>query len=123
MAINRRQLLEARSQAKAVLASDLPEAARAAAKKVLDHANMALGLDDAIMRKLERTAPIEALRKKLANARQEVANLTVMGMRDNWTPKQRAKVHAMERAAREEAKVRREALEQALAQSSDQRTK
>lgn len=123
MAINRRQLLEGRSRAKAVLASDLPEAARAAAKKVLDHANVALGLDDAIMRKLERTAPIEALRKKLANARQEVANLTVMGMRDNLTPKQRAKVHAMERAAREEVKVRREALEQALGQGSDQKTK
>src|SRR6266478_2763390 len=56
-AIDRRKVLGARSQAKAVLASDLPAAAREAAKRVLDHADVALGLDDAIARKLARTSP------------------------------------------------------------------
>ncbi len=58
--IDRRKALEAHSQAKAELASDLPATAREAAKRVLDHADVALGLDDAITRKLARTSPANA---------------------------------------------------------------
>ena len=54
--IDRKRLLETRLKAKAILASDLPASARNAAKKALDHADLALGLDDAIAWKLARTA-------------------------------------------------------------------
>jgi hypothetical protein len=58
--IDRKRLLETRLKAKALLASDLPAAARASAKKAVDHADLALGLDDAIARKLARTTPSKA---------------------------------------------------------------
>jgi hypothetical protein len=57
-AIDRRKLLEGRLKAKAILAApDFSDETRALAKKALDHADVALGLDDAIRRKLARTSP------------------------------------------------------------------
>jgi hypothetical protein len=55
--IDRRKLLEGRLKAKAILAApDFSDETRALAKKALDHADVALGLDDAIGRKLARTS-------------------------------------------------------------------
>ena len=51
MSVNRKKLLAGRSQAKAVLASNLSAETKALAKVALDHAEMALGLDDAVKRK------------------------------------------------------------------------
>lgn len=46
----------------------------------------------------------------LMEARQQVAMLTVIGLRDNLTPHERAAVKILERSARAEVKLRRKAL-------------
>ena len=49
-------MLEGRRRALTLLAHpDVPPAVKAAAKRALDHAEVALGLDDAVRRKAQRT--------------------------------------------------------------------
>jgi hypothetical protein len=50
------------------------------------------------------------LERKLANTRQEVRNLTVIGMRPNLSADQRELIHNAERSARAEVKLRIKAL-------------
>jgi hypothetical protein len=55
MNINREKMLEGRQKALALLQHpDLPAEAKVAAKRALDHAETALGLDDAAQRKAAR---------------------------------------------------------------------
>jgi hypothetical protein len=115
MTINRRKLLETRLKCKALLASpDFSDETRALAKKALDQADAALGLDDALRRKAIRESPhpeIERLRQKLGDWKQEVVNLTVMGLEPNLSPKNRKIIRDMEQTARKQAKLTRLALE------------
>jgi hypothetical protein len=53
-------------------------------------------------------------RAKLEQARRRVRDLTVIGMRDNLTPRQRAAVKDWERSSRAEVKLRQLALDHAL---------
>jgi hypothetical protein len=51
---------------------------------------------------------------KLEAARQRVRDLTVIGLRDNLTPAQRAAVKDWERSSRAEVRLRQVALDHAL---------
>lgn len=55
---------------------------------------------------------------KLAETRQRVRDLTVIGLRDNLTPEQRSAVRDAELSARAETKLRQKALDHAQAQPS-----
>jgi hypothetical protein len=61
----------------------------------------------------EAMPDLKELQTKLADARQEVRNLTVMGMRDDLTPEKRATIRNLELSARAEAKLRQDALDHA----------
>jgi hypothetical protein len=50
------------------------------------------------------------LERKLANTRQDVRNLTVIGMRPNLSADKRELIHNLERSARAEVKLRIKAL-------------
>jgi hypothetical protein len=54
---------------------------------------------------------LQTLRQKLADTRQEVRNLIVMGMRSNLTPEKAELIRNLERSARAEAKLRHRHLE------------
>jgi hypothetical protein len=56
---------------------------------------------------------LKVLQTKLDDARQEVRNLTVMGMAPDRTPEKAALIHNLERSARAEVKLRLMALEYA----------
>jgi hypothetical protein len=56
---------------------------------------------------------LKVLQTKLADARQEVRNLTVMGMAPNLTPEKATLIRNLERSARAEVKLRIKALEYA----------
>lgn len=53
---------------------------------------------------------VEELRQALADAKQEVRNLTVMGMRPELSDQKRAVIRQLERSARAEVKLRQKAL-------------
>ena len=57
---------------------------------------------------------LRTLRQKLADTRQEVRNLTVLGMRPNLTPEKAELIRNLERSARAEAKLRHRHLEYVL---------
>jgi hypothetical protein len=57
--------------------------------------------------------PVTEERVKLEAARQRVRDLTVIGLRDNLTPAQRAAVKQWERSSRAEVKLRQKALDHA----------
>jgi hypothetical protein len=57
---------------------------------------------------------LRTLRQKLADTRQEVRNLIVMGMRPNLTPEKAELIRNLERSARAEAKLRHRHLEYVL---------
>ena len=54
------------------------------------------------------------LRQELQDARQEVRNLTVMGMNPMWSPEKRETIKQLERSARAEVKLRQMALDYQL---------
>ena len=56
-------------------------------------------------------ATLQEMEAKLADARREVRNLTVMRMRPDLRPDQLAAVHLLERSARAEVKLRKKALD------------
>ena len=56
----------------------------------------------------------KVLRQKLADVRQEIRNLTVMGMRPNIPEKEREFIKQLERSARAELVLRTKALDHHL---------
>lgn len=74
-------------------------------------------LGEALARAIEKrqgTMPdLKTLQTKLADARQEVRNLTVIAMHPDLTPEKREIVRQLERSARAEVKCRIKALEYA----------
>ena len=59
---------------------------------------------------------LKELEQKLADARQEVRNLTIMAMRPNQSAKKVATIRNLKRSARAEVKLRVKALEYAKGQ-------
>jgi hypothetical protein len=57
---------------------------------------------------------LNALRRKIASVRQEVRNLTVMGMRPDLQPHQAELIRNLERSARAEVKGRQAHLDHVL---------
>lgn len=53
---------------------------------------------------------IDQLRQKLSDAKREVRNLTVMGLRPDLTPRKRGIIKQLERSARAEVRLRVKAL-------------
>ncbi|HEY5379906.1 MAG TPA: hypothetical protein VIJ78_10275 [Pseudolabrys sp.] len=71
-------------------------------------------LATAIEKRQQNEMPdLKTLQTKLADARQKVRNLVVIGMRPDLTPEKRELVHNLERSARAEVKLRIKALEYA----------
>jgi hypothetical protein len=60
-----------------------------------------------------QAAPVDEalLQRKLADARREVRNLTVMGMRPDLSADKRELIHNLERSVRAEVKLRIKALQ------------
>jgi hypothetical protein len=57
---------------------------------------------------------IEELRQKLADARQEVRNLSVMAMKPDLSPQKKEVIHHLERSARAGVTLRHKALDYEL---------
>jgi hypothetical protein len=58
---------------------------------------------------------------EMQNCRQDIRNLTIMGMKPGLTPEKKAFLHDLERSARAELKLRHKAIKYCLSQQSKTR--
>jgi hypothetical protein len=63
-------------------------------------------------------ADLKTMQQEMQNCRQEIRNLTVMGMKPCLTPEKKALLHDLERSARAELKLRHKAIEYHLSQQN-----
>ena len=59
---------------------------------------------------------LKTMQQKMQGCRQEIRNLTIMGMKPGLTPEKKALLHDLERSARAELKLRHKAIEYYLSQ-------
>ena len=85
----------------AIANRDYPQAVRDAYKRVYDHAEVALSMDDACARKAKREAMAKQ-KQRLEDAHHNVRVLTVAAMRPNVTAEQRQIYVNLERSFRVE---------------------
>lgn len=64
---------------------------------------------------------LKTQQREMQNCRQEIRNLTIMGMKPGLTPEKKAFLHDLERSARAELKLRHKAIEYHLSQQSRSR--
>ena len=61
---------------------------------------------------------LKTLQQEMKDCRQEVRNLTILGMRPGLTPEKKAHLHLMERSARAELKLRQKAIDYFLSRQA-----
>jgi hypothetical protein len=61
---------------------------------------------------------LKTMQQEMQNCRQEIRNLTIMGMRPGLTREKKALLHDLERSARTELKLRHKAIEYYLSHRS-----
>jgi hypothetical protein len=61
---------------------------------------------------------LKTMQREMQNCRQEIRNLTIMGMKSGPTPEKNALLHDLERSARAELKLRHKAIEYYLSQQN-----
>jgi hypothetical protein len=64
---------------------------------------------------------LKTMQREMQNCRQEIRNLTIMGMKPGLTPEKKAVLHDLERSARAELKLRQKAIEYYLSQQNGTR--
>ena len=64
---------------------------------------------------------LETLQQKMRECRQEIRNLTIMGIKPDLTLEKKAFLHDLERSARAELKLRHKAIEYYLSQQNRSR--
>jgi hypothetical protein len=61
---------------------------------------------------------LKTMQREMQNCRQEIRNLTIMGMKPGLTPEKKALLLDLERSARAELKLRHKAIEYYLSQQN-----
>jgi hypothetical protein len=64
---------------------------------------------------------LKTMQQEMQNCRQEVRNLTIMGMKPGLTPEKKALLFELERSARAELKLRHKAIKYYLSQQNSTR--